>query len=647
MNYFLRSLLLILFALNFLESKATHIMGGEITWECDANGGYVFELVVYRDCSGIGHNASNDNLKLIGHSSIDNIPVQLISSTDISENCNSAGPSANCGAGPPFASLGGPYGTVQMNVYKSAPIQLGVAGSNPWIVLWSHCCRGANNSNLFYPVALGYTLRSYMYGPPASQNPPQSCYDSSPKFLEEPITTSMAGKASTESVIAMDKDADSLFYFLAPSVTNYMGLSPFQEGVNPEFVPYVAPFSASAPFPGSTHHPMNVQAQIDGATGLFSYTSHTTGQFTYDIGIESYKGSHLTAKIYRTFSRFITPDLTNSNSPPNVILTDLGSSVSLNQNGNSYFAKAIPGDFLQFNLSSTDLDLIQVSSAAQTIVLTPSGNNFSNPIDSVNSNCLLPPCASLMPGAGQNGFVNQSTNNADFSWQIDFNHLNGNSTNGSYGNTYAFSFEFSDDFCPIPARNTLNVVVNVKFLPPFAPRLNFVSMTTNNDMSLHYTPSTNPGDYFEYFLVYFQPTNDPNQTYYVVDTIYSLTDSIAVFSPMNQNGSGFYFIQSDNAYGLSGPTSDTLFFDNAGNTSEFAIRTLYASANKETVFIGGMPDGLNDIDILSVDGRLIGSIKGHDQREIRWKTDASLSKGMYLILVKNGQKRGRVKCIIP
>ena len=53
---------IILFCLILVTSlnvKATHIMGGEITWECIKDptspdyGRYVFEMKVYRDCSGI------------------------------------------------------------------------------------------------------------------------------------------------------------------------------------------------------------------------------------------------------------------------------------------------------------------------------------------------------------------------------------------------------------------------------------------------------------------------------------------------------------------------------------------------------------------------------------------------------------------
>ena len=44
--------------LTFFNANATHIMGGEITWECikdptDPNVGlYIFKMKIYRDCDG-------------------------------------------------------------------------------------------------------------------------------------------------------------------------------------------------------------------------------------------------------------------------------------------------------------------------------------------------------------------------------------------------------------------------------------------------------------------------------------------------------------------------------------------------------------------------------------------------------------------
>src|SRR6187402_726605 len=35
------------------DLKASHGMGGEITWECLGNGQYKFRFIFYRDCNGI------------------------------------------------------------------------------------------------------------------------------------------------------------------------------------------------------------------------------------------------------------------------------------------------------------------------------------------------------------------------------------------------------------------------------------------------------------------------------------------------------------------------------------------------------------------------------------------------------------------
>ena len=50
-------LVLLLAVLSFFQMQATHLMGGEITWECikvgpDA-GKYIFKLKLYRDCDGV------------------------------------------------------------------------------------------------------------------------------------------------------------------------------------------------------------------------------------------------------------------------------------------------------------------------------------------------------------------------------------------------------------------------------------------------------------------------------------------------------------------------------------------------------------------------------------------------------------------
>ena len=54
----MKKILIFLFILGIsFQVKASHLMGGEITWECLKSGPnvgqYIFTLKIYRDCSGI------------------------------------------------------------------------------------------------------------------------------------------------------------------------------------------------------------------------------------------------------------------------------------------------------------------------------------------------------------------------------------------------------------------------------------------------------------------------------------------------------------------------------------------------------------------------------------------------------------------
>ena len=69
------------------HSRATHVMGGEITWECQG-GNYVFTLVFYRDCGGTEVNTISENIKVWNHPTLTTINLPFVSRIDISPTCN-------------------------------------------------------------------------------------------------------------------------------------------------------------------------------------------------------------------------------------------------------------------------------------------------------------------------------------------------------------------------------------------------------------------------------------------------------------------------------------------------------------------------------------------------------------------------------
>src|SRR5262245_12146542 len=125
---------LVLFSLPLLFSgslSATHLIGGEITWSCDTSGKYVFQVKLYRDCSGAPGPASST---LCSDGPVSSIYCAFVSHQDISPVCNPAGPSYNC------AGIGGSStGAFEELIYQSAPVVLnGVPPAAGWVFWWSN-----------------------------------------------------------------------------------------------------------------------------------------------------------------------------------------------------------------------------------------------------------------------------------------------------------------------------------------------------------------------------------------------------------------------------------------------------------------------------------------------------------------------------
>ena len=116
-------LVVVLLVFTFNTVKATHLMGGEITWECiksgNKKGAYVFSVKVYRDCQGIPIDTmmSLDVHNVFGISAI---PLIYIGANDISPSCNTVnGPNMqfSCG-GVNAGQAGNGNGAVEEHTYR-------------------------------------------------------------------------------------------------------------------------------------------------------------------------------------------------------------------------------------------------------------------------------------------------------------------------------------------------------------------------------------------------------------------------------------------------------------------------------------------------------------------------------------------------
>ena len=142
--------LVALLALGSFNTKASHLLGGEIYWECTANGNYIFTLVLYRDCTGISIPTGTQFI----NGPAGNISCTYISSLsgDVSPDCPNSALDIDCSAGDD--------GGIEKGVYRSSQVNLnGIPPAAGWEFSWTSCCRPSlENTN-----ASGYFLRSKMY----------------------------------------------------------------------------------------------------------------------------------------------------------------------------------------------------------------------------------------------------------------------------------------------------------------------------------------------------------------------------------------------------------------------------------------------------------------------------------------------------
>ena len=99
------------------SGRATHVMGGDITWTCQG-GDYVFQLVIYRDCNGADINIISEELQVWGHPTVNSIQCGFVSRTDVSPFCTpvTGGPGAlECGTG---QNGGNGLGAIEKIVYQ-------------------------------------------------------------------------------------------------------------------------------------------------------------------------------------------------------------------------------------------------------------------------------------------------------------------------------------------------------------------------------------------------------------------------------------------------------------------------------------------------------------------------------------------------
>ncbi len=476
-------ILLTLLFISF-SGKASHVMGGDITWTCQG-GNYVFQLVFYRDCNGAIINTGSETLDVWGHPSISSITMNYVSSSDVSPTCTqvAGGPvPLDCGSG---TSGGNGLGAIEKAIYRSAPINLtGTPPSTGWVFTFQNFSRSAAITNLFDPSAAGITLTAKMFPIPGGMA--GTCVDNSPQFLQEPYFASCVGEAYEYNMNAVDVDLDSLHIKFGEAL-NHFPLATYNPPTTPAALVYESGFSALSPTPGTSMNPGNIPAQVDPSSGNLTFLSNNSGNFIVKIVAQSFRNGVLIAEVEREMQLIVTNCAGNNNKP--VINGPFAGAFETTVNA---------GDLVTFNLSSTDVELLQDGSP-QNNILSATGLLFGTNYTS-NTGCAIAPCATL----NATPLITMSQGvNTDFSWQTTCDHLVNPSGQASTSIPYHFVFKVQDDYCQVPKVSYATVTINV--LNPgvvAAPTISCIQSDATGDVTLTWNQLADPLGTFNEYQVY-------------------------------------------------------------------------------------------------------------------------------------------------
>ncbi len=547
---------LIAFIAASIPSFSSHLLGGEIVWECMPSGQYRFTLTLYRDCTGIPLNSTTETLATNSGASI---PCTKISVNYINKECGAL----PCGSVP-----NGYIGAIEQHVYRSAPVTLnGTPPVGGWYFSWTDCCRPGTVSNLSSPGGQSYVLRALMhpYTPGGSTNPlpANPCYDDSPDFLEAPDITVCSGFDSEYLSLGSDKNLDSLYYEWA---------APKNGGSFPNWttVNYLnSTYSPTSPLPGPVHDPNNVAATLNGELGQIKFKSYTTGGFTTCIKISEYRCNQLIGEVYRDIPIFVKPCTpptglcggTPNNAPTVSFGYDPGfpqlTPIYVNGVISHYEMTVYAKTHIKFKMTGQDVDL-QPNCVPQQIEFKGKGGNLSPFPYNNTSNCSFQaPCATITSLNSSGTFVSSLNNDVEFNWQTTCDHLDYTPTScGVSKNTYDFYFRFEDNACPIPATSYATVKITVENYPPIPPDLTVACMSydANGALSFDFIPPTDTGIQFDYYEVY-RSNNGGNYAPIATIANYSATSFTDLAPPTGVNA---YYMRTYGGCSLISEPSDTI-----------------------------------------------------------------------------------------
>lgn len=267
--------------------KATHIVGGDMTYRCLGDNQYEITLVIFRDCFYGSPGAWFDNPASIGVFNASNQLVQEILVPPMGNDTLQPVLSSECFVAPPSVCVH----TTTYRTFATLPPAPG-----GYTLAYQRCCRNQTIVNITNPLATGAT-----YSVTISEAALQQC-NNSPVFTQWPPIYICAGVPIFFDHSARDVDGDSIVYRLCEPQQGATPSDPMPQP--PNAPPYATvnwinpPYNVDNMLNGTPGDP---PLAIDPVTGLLTGFPNTVGQFVVGVCVEEYRNGELIGTLRRDF----------------------------------------------------------------------------------------------------------------------------------------------------------------------------------------------------------------------------------------------------------------------------------------------------------------------------------------------------------
>lgn len=446
------------------SAKASHVLGGEITYKCVKSGTdagkFVFKLKLYCACylgaasCPTGTQTINNPLYAT-YGGTSTITLPLKSFGDISASCFNPANAYKCGT---LFSQGGNNAATEYS-FESLPVQInGIPDSLGTVFSWASCCR-PSVVNLG-TASTGYFLRTVMYpyhDPVSNQyraigsGTTPACFDGSPEFAAKPAIVVCGNRPVVYQNGAWDNERDSLVYSWSVPLASASNT-----------IVWDTSYADTAQLPTKKIDSNNVAAVLDTTNGNISFTTYSPlgGYHVVSVGVTAYRDNQKLATIYRDMVVVIldcdTGNLANNNAPSISYKPINGTTFQ-----SSFHQNVAVGDVVELDIRAQDQDSLSLS---PTTLQSPSIEVLGVAMSSLpnnSTNCNVQPCAYMDSSnnptfvASEGLFRDTLSVSGRFKWNTSCDLLNDNIvlSGSNVSQTFQFIVRARDNWCPVPNEN--------------------------------------------------------------------------------------------------------------------------------------------------------------------------------------------------